>query len=70
MMFQRIEPLRDPLINFPWMAVGRRAAVAALDTVERAVTNLRKVLVSHSAPDAASRMPEGLPEARDHRWLH
>ena len=70
MILHRIEPLRDPLVNFPWMAVGRQVAVAALDTIERAVTHLRRVLVSGSAPDAASRMPEDVPQDRERRWLH
>lgn len=70
MFLHRIDPLRDPFLNSPWMATGRRVALAALDSVERAVLHLRTALVSVSPPDGERAAPGTSSQTRDPRWLH
>lgn len=61
------EPLRDPFRIVPWLATGRRLTLAALDTLERAVLNLRAVLETtrDNGPE-----PSRTAALRDRRWLH
>ena len=70
MFLHRIEPLRDPLHNSPWLAIGRRMALAALDSVERTVFHLRTALVSVAPPGVEGAAPGTPPQTRDPRWLH
>jgi len=70
MMFLRIEPLRDSLLNSPWLVAGLRMALAALDTVERMVTNLRTALEPVCPPGKGIDPSDGMSGVKDRRWLH